>query len=105
MVDAILSAVFGDNYRQTRFPNPPAGTYAVWTDDVDTDGPDNAAPGIFHHNVTIEVYAPKLDHKTEKALEAAMSARGLHWAKQNSYWIQTEKLYQTIYEYSYTEKE
>lgn len=105
MTEEILSAVFGDKYRLTRFPSPPAGTFAVWMDDIDTDGPDNAAPRILRHNVTIEVYAPKLDHKTEKALEAAMSARGLHWAKQSSYWIQSEKLYQTIYEYSYIEKE
>lgn len=104
MVEEILSAVFGDKYNQTRFPVPPAGTYAVWTDDTDTDGPDDMAPMITHHDVTIEVYAPKPDPAAEAALEAAMSASGLKWSKEDRYWLTSEKLYQTVYDFSYTEK-
>ena len=103
MLDAILTEA-GIEYRPNRFPSPPAGTYAVTMDDIDTDGPDGMPPQIFRHNTTIELYASKPDQAAEAALEAAMSARGLHWSKQDRYWIQSEKLYQTIYEFTFTEK-
>lgn len=103
MLDKILSSA-GIKYRANRFPSPPAGTYAVTMDDIDTDGPDGMPPQIFRHNATIELYAPKPDPEAEAALEAVMSAKGLHWSKQDRYWIQSEKLYQTIYEFIYIEK-
>lgn len=105
MIDEILTEALGaDKYRPNRFPNPPAGTFAVTMDDIETDGPDGQPPVIFHHGVTIELYAPKPDPTAEAALEASMSARGLHWTKEDRFWIASEKLYQTIYEFDYTEK-
>lgn len=103
MVTEILTAA-GLKHRRNRFPSPPAGTFAIWMDDKQTDGPDGMPPCIFTHNVTIEVYEPHPDENAQAALEAAMSARGLHWSKQDRYWIQQEQLYQTIYEFIYTEK-
>ena len=103
MVDELLTTA-GVKHRQNRFASPPAGTYAVWMDDIDTDGPDGMPPRIFTHNVTIELYEPKPDPEAEAAIEAALSAAGLHWSKQDRYWIQAEKLYQVIYEFSYIEK-
>lgn len=103
MVNAILIAA-GIQERGSRFVKPPAGTYAVWFDHIDTDGPDGQPPAIFRHDVTVELYEPKKDDAAEEALEAAMSAAGMHWHKQDRLWIQSEQMYQTIYEYSYTEK-
>lgn len=103
MVDAILTAA-GLPHRRNRFPSPPAGTYAVWMDDIATDGPDGMPPLLFTHDVTVEVYEPRPDDAAEAALEAAMSARGLHWSKQDRYRIQAEQLYQVIYEFTYIEK-
>lgn len=103
MENEILAAA-GIQSRGSRFIKPPAGTYAVWFDHIDTEGPDNMAPGIFHHSVRIELYEPKKDDAAEAALEAALSARGLHWTKGERIWIQSEQMYQTIYEFDYTEK-
>ena len=103
MVNEILKAA-GIPGRQGRFIKPPAGTYAVWTDDIETDGPDGAPPCIFRHSPSVELYAPKPDPQAEAALEAQLSARGLHWTKQDRYWIQSEGLYQTIYDFDYIEK-
>ncbi len=103
MIADILAAA-GVKARQSRFIKPPAGTYAIWTDDITTDGPDGMPPCIFQHSTTVELYAPKPDPAAEAALEAQMSARGLHWTKQDRYWIQSEGLYQTIYEFDYIEK-
>lgn len=99
MIKTILDAA-GVPFRRSRFLKPPAGTYAVYMDDVDTDGPDGMNR-IFNHDVTVEVYEPKPDDKAEAAIEAALDAQGLHYTKQDRYWLQEEQRYQVIYEFSY----
>lgn len=103
MIGEILAAV-GIKERGSRFLKPPAGTYAVWMDDIETDGPDGMPPRIFTHNCTIELYEPKKDEAAVAALEAELTSRGLKWTKQDRYWLTTEQMYQTIYEFSYIEK-
>lgn len=103
MIKEILTAA-GVAHRRNRFPKPPAGTFAVWMDNIDTDGPDGMPPQVFYHNVSIELYEPFLDDKSEAAVEAAISAMGLHWTKQDRFWIDDEQMYQTVYEFSYIEK-
>lgn len=90
-------------YRETRFLKPPAGTYVIFMDDVETDGPDGQA-SILTHGITLEVYEPKPDDAAEKAIEDAITAAGLQWRKQARYWLQTEQRYQVIYEFEYIEK-
>ncbi len=103
MTSEILAAA-GIPARQSRFIKAPAGTYAVWNDDITTDGPDGMPPCIFSHSVTVELYSHKPDPATEAALEEQLGAKGLHWTKQDRYWIASEQIYQTIYEFTYTEK-
>lgn len=102
MIKNILTAA-GIEFRQTRFPSPPAGTYAVYMDDVSTDGPDYINR-IYTHDYTIEVYEPTPDDAAEQAIEAALDAAGLRWTKQSRYWLQSEQRYQVIYEFTYREK-
>ena len=103
MVNNLLTAA-GIPGRGSRHVKPPAGIYAVWFDDVTTDGPDGMPPCIFTHDVTVEVYEPRPDPARVAAFEAQMSAQGLHWTKQDRIWITSEQMYQTIYEFNYTEK-
>lgn len=103
MVKEILTAA-GVEYRRNRFPKPPAGTYAVWNEFLDTDGPDGMPPQIYQHNVTIVVYEPRPDDEVEAKIEAAMNAHGLHWHKEDRFWIDDEQIYQTAYDYTYVEK-
>lgn len=102
MVKDILEAA-GIQSRPVRFLRPPAGTYAVYLDDVETDGPDGV-PCIHHHDYTVEVYEPAPDDDAEAAIEAALTARGLHWRKQDRHWLQQEQRYQVIYEFTHIEK-
>ena len=103
MVNDILRAA-GVNFRRSRFLEPPAGvTYAIYMDDVTADGPDGFNR-IFTHDITVEVYEPAPDDKAEVAIEAALNAAGVHWTKQDRYWIREEQRYQVIYEFSYTTK-
>lgn len=102
MIKTILTAA-GIPFRRSWFLTQPEGTYAVYTDDVDADGPDGMNR-IFNHDVTVEVYKLTPDDDVEAAIEAALNTQGLHWTKQDGYWLQTEQRYQVVYEFSYTTK-
>ena len=102
MTETMLNAA-GIPNRETRFPSPPPGTYAVWMEDITADGPDGYNY-IFTHDVTVELYEPRQDAAAEAAIEAAINAQGLHWAKQSRYWLKSINRYQVIYEFSYIEK-
>jgi len=103
MVNKILTAA-GVPYRRGRFTatkkNP---TYAVYTDDVTTDGPDGI-PAILTHGITVELYEDAPDDAAEAAIEAAITAAGLQWEKEDRYWLQSEQQYQVIYTFTYIEK-
>lgn len=102
MIDNIMNAA-GVNYRKARFVAPPSGSYAVYTDDIETDGPDGIN-AIFKHHITVELYESQPDDATEAAIEAAIDAAGLAWTKQDRFWIQSEQRYQVIFEFDYIEK-
>lgn len=102
MVDKILKAA-GLKGRRGRFTSKPPASYVVWLDDITTDGPDGL-PLIYRHDVTLELYESKPDDAAEAALEAALAEAGLHFTKQDRYWLQTEQLYQVIYDFTYYEK-
>lgn len=110
MIKEILTAA-GVLHRRGRFLSPPAGTYAVWFDDIDADGADPVSPAtpgglprIYHHNARVELYEAKPDDEKEAAIEAELDARGIPWTKEDRYWIQTEQRYQVLYDFSYTSK-
>ena len=108
MVNEFLQAagfVLNETYRRTRFPQPPKGkTYAVYSDDVTLEGPDDLPGLIRRHDVTVKMYAPEPDDAREEALETVLATAGVAWEKQDRYWLQEEQRYQTIYEFSYIEK-
>ena len=106
MINTILTKagfILNKTYRRTRFVTPPAGTYAIYMDDVSTDGPDGSNR-IYTHDYTVELYEPTPDDKAEQAVEDAINEAGLTWTKQDRLWLQDEQLYQVIYEFTYREK-
>ena len=105
MIKQILAAA-GIPARQGRYINPPGSTYAVYFDDTDTlSGPDPVpgAPLLVSHSVTVELYESTKDDASEAAMESALIAQGLHWTKQDRYWLQNVQRYQVIYEFDFTE--
>lgn len=104
MTKDLLTAA-GIPAKRARFADPPATTYAVYFDDVDAGGADNI--DLVHtHDVSVELYAPKLTAATaaENALEVQLRAAGLTWAKQAAYWLDDVQRYQVVYEFTYYEK-
>lgn len=110
MIREILRAS-GVEYAQGRFIQRPAGTYAIYFDNIEVDSADPVTPPteaglprIYNHDVMVEVYEPVPDDKTEAAIEAELDARGIPWTKQDRYWLKDLLRYQTVYEFSYTNK-
>ena len=107
MIDTILTAS-GIPYRQGRFFNPPAETYAIIFDSQEADGPDpveaSDLPRVIYHDVTVELYEPKQDPAAEAAIEAALNARGILWTKEARYWLQNVQRYQVVYAFNFNEK-
>lgn len=110
MVKEILTAS-GVQHRRSHYFKPPAGTYAVYFDDVETDGADRVTavtaaglPRIYKHSASIELYAPALDPVAEAAIETQILARGLSFEKEDAYWLQDVQRFQTVYRISYTSK-
>lgn len=106
MVNDILSgAGFIENktYKECRFVKPPSVTFAVFSDSISRHGADNLNL-ITLHDVTVELYAYAPDRQAEERIEQQFEERGIPYEKIPRYWIESEQLYQTIYEFSYDEK-
>lgn len=102
MINAILKAA-GVPYRRARFAKPPAGAYAVYMDDIETDGPDGM-PLLRYHSVTVELYTADLEGQEEAAIEAAIEAQGLQWEKDGAAWEPEAQRYQVNYYFDFIEK-
>jgi hypothetical protein len=89
--------------RAAWYPDPPAGTFAVWQDNVEASGADGRNL-IYTHDVMVELYEPTQDDAAETAFEAVLNAQGIPWTKQARYWLKDTRRYQVIYEFSYIEK-
>lgn len=103
MINEILKAA-GIPYRRARFAKPPAGAYAVYMDDISTDGPDGLPAMIQNHSLTVELYVQELDGAEEEAMEAAINAHGLPWEKDGAAWDDQTQRYQVNYYFDYVEK-
>lgn len=104
--DILTNAGFELNktFKETRFLTPPKTTFAVYMLDIDRYGGDDFN-AITNTSITIELYEYKVDKDAEKRIEQELDNRGLEFTKQARYWIDSEQLYQVIYEFNYTIKE
>jgi hypothetical protein len=89
---------------ETMFKLPPKGTYLVWMDSLSRRGADTVNC-LSEHAISLEVYAYKIDRAAEKQVEDVLDSFAIHFERQERQWLQTEQLFLTIYDFSYTEKE
>ncbi len=103
MVKELLDALNIKN-REARFLSPPkSGTYAVWFDSFDSRGADNLNL-LRDHDYMIELYEYTPDPKSEREIEVALDQLGIEYTKQNRFFLESEQLYQVIYEFSKLER-
>ena len=93
----------GKTFKETRFLKPPKTTYVVYMDSFTSRGSDDQHL-IKEHSCTIELYSYAADRVAEERLEQVLDTHVLEYTKQDRYWLQSEQLYQVIYEFDYIEK-
>ena len=102
MVNKILTAT-GLPYKESRFLKPPTTSYVVYNDSIERRGGDNINL-VSQHDVSIELYEYSKDPEAEKAIEDQLDAEGIEYTKAPRYWIQSEQLFQVVYDFTYYEK-
>lgn len=106
MVKDILNRagfVEGETFKETRFLRPPKDTYCVYFDSYDRRGSDDKNL-LKEHSISIELYAYKFDYQSEENLENVLDELGIEYEKSERYWLESEQLYQTIFNFEYIEK-
>ena len=90
MADIISTVLDGIQHIETCWAMPPSLPYAVYHDRATRRGAD-LYNGITEHNITIELYAQNPAEDLEALIEERM-------------WIDTEHFFETVYDFTYTEK-
>lgn len=95
--------VEGKTFKETRFVKPPKETYAVYLDSCNVRGADGHNL-ITEHDYSIELYSDIPDSDAEERVEKSLDKFGLEYEKSERFWIQSEQLYQRIYNFNFIEK-
>lgn len=106
MVKQILTSagfVEGETFKETRFIAPPKSTYAIYHKSYNRRGGDNV--NLIKENAsTIELYEYTPDPDAEARIESSFDQFGMEYDKAERYWIESEQLYQVVYDFTYIEK-
>lgn len=102
MVKEIMDAT-GIKHRETRFKQPPSGTYAVWGDFIQARGADDALL-VEEHSSTIELYTDSIDTAAEALIEAELAIKAQAYEKSDHTWLDKEQKYMTVYQFEHTVK-
>jgi hypothetical protein len=74
----------------------------VFTDDVDVGGAD-LINNLITHNIGIEFYSEAIDLVYEDRIEQLLDSLPIHFTRRRD-WIESEKFFSTIYEFTITER-
>ena len=98
-----ITAALSYPVKETRFLRPPNTTYGVYTQSRSYRGCD-CTLRLCDSDITLYLvqYAP--DAAAEKELEKILRERGIEYTKQARTWIESDKFYQTIYDFQIVEK-
>lgn len=92
----------GMKVEEEQFPKPPPLPYILFNEDIDVSGADNKNC-IANRNVTIELYSGKIDKIAESKIEVLLNKKSIQY-KKNREWIDSERFFQTIYDFELIEK-
>ena len=106
MVKEILTAAgFVENktFKETRFLRPPKETYAVFLRSYSRRGADDRNFVTECQN-SIELYSYAPDADAESRIETALDVRGIPYERSERFWLDTEQLYQVVFDFDYIKK-
>lgn len=87
---------------EERFLTPPAYPYIVFTDDPEVRGSDSKNC-IANRDISIELYSDKVNKEAEGKIKALLDEKAITY-KRDRTWIDTEKHFQTVYDFNLIEK-
>lgn len=87
---------------EERFPGVMPLPAIVFSDDVEVGGAD-FLNNIITHSVNIEFYAEMIDAENEEKIERLLDLIPIRYTRSRS-WLGTEKIFQTLYAFTITER-
>lgn len=84
------------------FFKPPALPYIVFLEDSNCSGADNKIC-ILERDITVELYSSRINREKENELEEILIKNSIEFSKDRT-WIDSEKIFQTVYEFNLYEK-
>lgn len=87
---------------EERFLKPPALPYVVFTETTTVGGADDKNL-IADRQISIELYSNKIDLTAEQSIETLLNGDGTHYTKSRT-WIDVEMFFQTVYDFTVTDK-
>lgn len=87
---------------ETCFKKPPALPYIVFTS-IDNNGGADLQNCISNRDINIELYSDIINRKTEKLIEDMLNEKVIEFTKSRT-WIDSEKFFQTVYDFNLYEK-
>lgn len=90
-------------FKETRFLKPPKTSYCVYFDSFTRRGGDSVNL-IKEHIYSVELYSYTVDIESEAKIEKALDKYAIDYEKSDRYWLESEQLYQVIYNFDYIEK-
>ncbi|MGH4125098.1 MAG: hypothetical protein ACREV6_19455 [Clostridium sp.] len=87
---------------EERFLKPPPFPYVIFMDGTEVSGADDKNC-IADRSISIELYSLKVDHISEKAIEDLLNEKVIKY-KRNRTWLDTEMMFETMYDFNLIEK-
>lgn len=84
------------------FLKPPAFPYIIFLEDVKVNGADNKNC-LAGRDITIELYSDRINREAEKNIIDLLDEKGIDYTK-NRTWVDSEKFFQTVYDFNLKEK-
>ena len=93
----------GIPFEDTAWTQPPGETYGVFLDNSENRGADDKIC-ISEHTVTVEIYSELVDNEAKAKIEKLFLDNAIAFSYFGRTWIDSERMYQTAWEFSFTEK-
>lgn len=94
--------VAGMKAAEERFLKPPALPYLIFTEELNSGGADDKNC-IADRRISIELYSDKINRDAETKIENLLNERAIEF-KRDRQWIDSEKFFQTVYDFNLVEK-
>lgn len=101
-IRAYIDAETGVPTAEVAFEKPQKLPFIAVLDRTDEDGDDFHAQ-IILHDLAVEFYAERIDVANEKRIEAAFAKKAWKASKERI-WINSEKMFETVYRTNFVEK-